>query len=69
LAYFFIILGYMLGSISPAYLAGKWLKGIDIRRVGDGNAGAANVFREISPTAGLFVMAADVCKGAATPCC
>lgn len=59
-----IIFGYLVGSIPSAYIAGKTLKGIDIRKVGDGNVGAANAFREISPLAGLTVMAADICKGA-----
>ncbi|MBC7261152.1 MAG: glycerol-3-phosphate acyltransferase, partial [Chloroflexi bacterium] len=26
-----IIAGYLLGSIPTAYLAGRWLKGIDLR--------------------------------------
>ncbi len=40
-----VILGYFLGSIPTAYIAGHVLKGIDIRQVGDGNVGAANAFR------------------------
>lgn len=35
------LLGYVLGSINPAYLLGK-LKGFDIRERGTGNAGASN---------------------------
>jgi acyl phosphate:glycerol-3-phosphate acyltransferase len=61
----FIIISYLLGSIPSAYLAGKMVKGIDIRKVGDGNSGAANVFREVGPTAGLVVMVADILKGSA----
>jgi len=33
-----ILLGYLIGSTSPAYILGKLLKGIDIREHGDGNA-------------------------------
>jgi glycerol-3-phosphate acyltransferase PlsY len=59
-----VILSYLLGSIPTAYIAGRVVKGIDIRRVGDGNVGAANAFREIGPRAGWLVMTADIAKGA-----
>lgn len=62
---FMIILGYLLGSIPSAYIAGRLAKGIDIRELGDRNMGAANTFREISPRAGVSVFIADVGKGAA----
>lgn len=61
----YILIGYLLGSIPSAYIAGRLVKGIDIRRTGDGNVGAANAFREISPGAGMAVMAVDVIKGSA----
>jgi acyl phosphate:glycerol-3-phosphate acyltransferase len=60
-----VIAGYLIGSIPFAYIAGKIFKGIDIRKTGDGNVGAANAFREIGPLAGLLVMVADVGKGVA----
>lgn len=59
-----IVLGYLIGSIPSAYIAGKLSNGIDIRRRGDGNVGAANAFREIGPAAGMLVMLADILKGA-----
>ncbi len=40
-----IVLGYLIGSIPTAYIAGHILKGSDIRQMGDENMGAANVFR------------------------
>lgn len=58
-------MSYLLGSIPSAYIAGRILKGMDIRKVGDGNVGAASAFREIGPAAGLSVLVADVCKGVA----
>lgn len=58
------LLGYLLGSIPSAYMAGQLLHGIDIRQVGDGNAGAANVFRELGATAGIAVGLVDISKGA-----
>ena len=60
-----IIFSYLLGSIPSAYIAGRALKGIDIRKVGDGNVGAANAYHEIGRFAGWIVLVVDVCKGAA----
>lgn len=59
-----VLLSYLLGSIPFAYIAGRLLKGIDIRKVGDGNVGAANAYREIGAKAGIAVLVADVGKGA-----
>ncbi len=58
-----IVIAYLLGSIPFAYIAGKLLKGIDIRQVGGGNMGAVNTAREIGPVPGLLVLAADIAKG------
>jgi glycerol-3-phosphate acyltransferase PlsY len=59
-----VILGYLLGSIPTAYIAGHILKGNDIRRMGDENVGAANAFRELSRKAGITVGIIDAGKGA-----
>jgi len=59
-----ITLGYFLGSVPTAYVAGRILKGVDIRQIGDGNMGAANVFRRLSPKAGVAVGIVDAGKGA-----
>ena len=37
-----LLVGYLLGSLSPAWALGRLLKGIDIRTVGYRNAGARN---------------------------
>lgn len=58
-----IVIAYLLGSIPFAYIAGKLLKGIDIRQVGGGNMGAVNTAREIGPVPGLLVLIADIAKG------
>ena len=58
-----IVIAYLLGSIPFAYIAGKLLKGIDIRQVGGGNMGAMNTAREIGPVPGLLVLVADIAKG------
>jgi len=35
-----IVISYLLGSIPCAYIAGRLVKGVDIRQVGGGNVGA-----------------------------
>lgn len=59
-----IVFGYLLGSIPTAYIAGRLLSGQDIRQMGDGNMGAANVFRELGSKAGITVGLIDAMKGA-----
>lgn len=59
-----IIIGYLVGSIPFAYIAGRLVKGVDIRQVGGGNVGALNVVREIGAVAGISVLVGDVAKGA-----
>jgi len=58
-----VLLGYLVGSFPSAYLAGRLMGGVDIRHVGDHNAGVVNVYREISPSAGVAVLLIDVGKG------
>jgi CheY-like chemotaxis protein len=60
-----IFAAYLIGSTPTAYLAVRLLKGQDIWRLGDGNAGAGNVFRTISSRAGIAVATIDIGKGAA----
>jgi acyl phosphate:glycerol-3-phosphate acyltransferase len=59
-----IAIGYLLGSIPFALLLSRRLQGIDIRRAGSGNVGAANVLRTDGLRAALVVMLLDVAKGA-----
>jgi len=56
---------YVIGGIPTAYVATRLLTGRDIRRLGDRNPGAANVYRNVGPAAGLAVGAIDIGKGAA----
>lgn len=60
-----IALGYLIGAIPTAYLAGRLRGGRDIRRLGDSNTGAANAYRELGAAAGVAVFLGDVAKGAA----
>jgi glycerol-3-phosphate acyltransferase PlsY len=60
-----IIAAYLIGSIPFALiLARRW--GADLRVVGSGNLGAANVMRASGVTAGLLVAILDMSKGAAS---
>jgi len=52
-----------LGSIPTAYLFGKLLKGIDIRKVGSGNVGATNAMRALGRGPGILVLLLDILKG------
>ena len=60
-----LLVGYLLGSIPSGYLAGRWLKGIDIRREGSGSTGATNVLRVLGKWPALVVFVIDVLKGTA----
>jgi glycerol-3-phosphate acyltransferase PlsY len=59
-----ILMGYLLGSIPTAYMAGRWLKGIDLRRYGSGTVSGSMVWEHVARwvvvPAGLF----DVFKAA-----
>jgi glycerol-3-phosphate acyltransferase PlsY len=55
--------GYLIGSIPWGYVVAKLLRGVDIRTVGSGNLGAANVWRVLGFKAGLAVAVLDVGKG------
>lgn len=57
--------GYLAGSIPFAFVVARRLAGVDLRRVGSGNVGAANVLRSASRPAALLVTLLDVGKGAA----
>lgn len=59
----FFTFSYLLGAIPFGYLAGKLLKGIDIRKYGSGNLGATNVYRTIGKIAGIVVLLLDISKG------
>jgi len=57
------ILSYLLGAVPTAYIVGKVLKGIDIRKHGSGNVGATNTFRILGKGPGIFVLLFDILKG------
>jgi glycerol-3-phosphate acyltransferase PlsY len=59
-----VILAYFTGSVPFAFLLARRV-GIDVRRSGSGNVGAANVLRTTGTWRGIAAMALDVAKGAA----
>lgn len=54
---------YLWGAIPASYLAGKWSRGIDLRRHGSGNLGATNTFRVLGAKVAAPVMVFDILKG------
>ena len=55
---------YLLGAVPTGYLATKWYRGTDIRKVGTGKVGAANVLNAGTWWLALIVAAFDIGKGA-----
>ena len=58
-----ILIGYLLGSVPTAYIAGRIVAGQDIKRLGDRNAGAANAYRQLGSNVGILVGIIDAAKG------
>ena len=59
------LIAYLIGAIPTAYLAVRWIKGQDIRCLGDRDAGAANAARALGTATGLAVGTIDIGKGLA----
>lgn len=60
-----LTIAYLFGSTPTGYLAGKLLKGVDLRQHGSGSTGATNVLRTLGTWPALVVLLVDVLKGAA----
>ena len=58
-----VALGYLVGSVPFAFLLAQ-RRGVDLRRVGSGNVGAANVLRTSGFTAAVLSLGLDAGKGA-----
>jgi glycerol-3-phosphate acyltransferase PlsY len=58
------LLAYFLGTLLGSLILGR-LKGVDIRRMGSGNAGATNALRTQGKAFGALVLLVDVLKGVA----
>jgi acyl phosphate:glycerol-3-phosphate acyltransferase len=63
----FIIAGaYLIGSVPFALILARRWGGADLRQLGSGNLGAANVLRTAGVRAGVVVALLDVAKGVAS---
>jgi glycerol-3-phosphate acyltransferase PlsY len=60
-----IIAAYLIGSVPFALLLTR-RSAVDVRRLGSGNLGAANVLRASGVRAGVIVAVLDISKGAAS---
>jgi len=58
-----IIIGYLLGAVSPAWILGKVLRGIDIRKVGTKNAGTTNAYKILGIGPAIITAVHDLAKG------
>ena len=56
---------YLIGSIPFTQIVAKWVKGVDLRKVGSHNVGGRNLSRQLGVMWGLIGGALDVAKGAA----
>ena len=56
-------LAYLLGSVLGSLVVGQLRGGVDIRRLGSGNAGGTNALRTQGKVFALWVMIIDVGKG------
>lgn len=56
------IASYLLGSLSMAYLMGKF-KGVDLKNSGSGNLGTTNAIRVLGIGAGVITLLFDFLKG------
>jgi acyl phosphate:glycerol-3-phosphate acyltransferase len=60
---FKVILSYLLGSIIGSLVIGRLRGGVDIRRLGSGNAGGTNALRTQGKAFAFWVMFIDIGKG------
>jgi acyl phosphate:glycerol-3-phosphate acyltransferase len=59
-----LLIAYLLGTLLGSLILGR-LRGVDIRSMGSGNAGATNALRTQGKLFGFLVLAIDIAKGMA----
>jgi acyl phosphate:glycerol-3-phosphate acyltransferase len=57
-----LLVAYLLGTLLGSLILGR-LRGVDIRSMGSGNAGATNALRTQGKLFGLLVLIIDIAKG------
>jgi glycerol-3-phosphate acyltransferase PlsY len=60
----FILIAFLCGSLPFSVWLGKILIGVDVRQFGDGNPGAANVFKAGNKLVALLTLILDISKAA-----
>jgi len=63
ISFLIVVIAYLIGSISIGYLFARWFKGVDIRKLGSGSAGATNVSRLLGFKIAVLVLILDAIKG------
>jgi len=58
-----LLLAYLLGSVVGSLVVGRLRGGVDIRKMGSGNAGSTNALRTQGLAFGIWVILIDVAKG------
>jgi len=58
-----VLLAYLLGSVVGSLVVGRLRGGVDIRKMGSGNAGSTNALRTQGLAFGIWVIIIDVAKG------
>lgn len=58
-----VLASYVIGGVPVAYLSGRLLRGIDLRRSGSGNVGASNVWQSVSKAGVVPVGLAEIGQG------
>jgi glycerol-3-phosphate acyltransferase PlsY len=57
-----VLAGYLAGSIPFGYLVGRFVLGVDVRKVGSGNIGGTNVARAGGKGLGIVTIVLDALK-------
>jgi glycerol-3-phosphate acyltransferase PlsY len=65
ISFLLIVAAFLCGALPFSVWLGKLFVGLDVRKLGDGNPGAANAFRTGNRLVGLFSLLLDVSKAAA----
>jgi glycerol-3-phosphate acyltransferase PlsY len=60
-----IIIGYLFGCLQFAYIYGKVVKKVDIRTIGNKNAGATNAAQSLGIKVGVVIAILDILKAIA----
>ena len=60
-----LVLAYLIGSVPVGVLAGKLVKGVNVREIGSGRTGSTNVYRAAGPWGMGLTCLGDAIKGMA----